>query len=283
LTFDRTSDSPVGVFPERRAHQRTFAISDVWDNFGFDPATGNSMLAAAGNVARKYHLDRREVDELSYCRYQQYFAARDSGFLQKFIVPIEVLNSQGRVSGVIDSDLGVTHPTPQSLREMPELDSCVTSGTQTHAADGMASLLVTTEEKAREVSLRPEIDIQFVAKAEIRTHPSMMPEAPTVAVKKLLQDTGLTMKEIAVVKTHNPFAVNDLVFAKAFDYDWRNMNKTGCSLVWGHPQGPTLTRLMIEGLEEAVSLGGGYVLLMGCAAGDVGIAALLRVVEGRRK
>jgi len=166
---------------------------------------------------------------------------------------------------------------------MPELDSCVTSGTQTHAADGMASLLVTTEEKAREVSLRPEIDIQFVAKAEIRTHPSMMPEAPTVAVKKLLQDTGLTMKEIAVVKTHNPFAVNDLVFAKAFDYDWRNMNKTGCSLVWGHPQGPTLTRLMIEGLEEAVSLGGGYVLLMGCAAGDVGIAALLRVVEGRRK
>ena len=283
LTFDRTSDSPVGVFPERRAHQRTFAISDVWDNFGFDPATGNSMLAAAGNVARKYHLDRREVDELSYCRYQQYFAARDSGFLQKFIVPIEVLNSQGRVSGVIDSDLGVTHPTPQSLREMPELDSCVTSGTQTHAADGMASLLITTEEKAREVSLRPEIDIQFVAKAEIRTHPSMMPEAPTVAVKKLLQDTGLTMKEIAVVKTHNPFAVNDLVFAKAFDYDWRNMNKTGCSLVWGHPQGPTLTRLMIEGLEEAVSLGGGYVLLMGCAAGDVGIAALLRVVEGRRK
>jgi acetyl-CoA acetyltransferase len=55
------------------------------------------------------------------------------------------------------------------------------------------------------------------------------------------------------------------------------MNKTGSSLVWGHPQGPTLTRIMIEALEEAVDLGGGYVLLFGCAAGDVGIAALLKV------
>jgi hypothetical protein len=61
------------------------------------------------------------------------------------------------------------------------------------------------------------------------------------------------------------------------EYDWREMNKTGCSLVWGHPQGPTLTRLLIEGLEEAVSLGGGYVLTFGCAAGDVGIAALFKV------
>jgi acetyl-CoA acetyltransferase len=53
LTFDRTSDSPVGVFPERRAYQRTTAISDVWDNFGFDPATGKAMLNCAGLAARK--------------------------------------------------------------------------------------------------------------------------------------------------------------------------------------------------------------------------------------
>ncbi|MGB6362122.1 MAG: thiolase family protein, partial [Thermoanaerobaculia bacterium] len=51
----------------------------------------------------------------------------------------------------------------------------------------------------------------------------------------------------------------------------------GSSLVWGHPQGPTLTRIVIEALEEAVSLGGGYVLVFGCAAGDVGIAAIMKV------
>jgi acetyl-CoA acetyltransferase len=59
LTFDRTSDSPVGVFPERRTYERTLALSDVWDNFGFDPSTGKAMIACAGLAARKYRLDRR--------------------------------------------------------------------------------------------------------------------------------------------------------------------------------------------------------------------------------
>ncbi len=136
--------------------------------------------------------------------------------------------------------------TMSGLRAQRELDTCVTSGTQTHASDGMATLLVTTREKARELSPRPEIDIRFVGKAESRTQPSLMPEAPALAVQRLLERAGLTMDDMAVVKNHNPFAVNDVIFAKITGYDWRKMNKTGCSLVWGHPQGPTLTRVLIE-------------------------------------
>lgn len=281
LTFDRTSDSPVGVFPERRAHQRTFAISDVWDNFGFDPSTGNAMIATAGVAARKYKIDRREVDELAFCRYQQYFAAQSSGILDRVLVPLEILNSQGTVVGRVDSDLGVRNITLSGLKEMRELDTCITGGTQTHASDGMATLLVTTKEKAREMSVRPEVDIQFVAKTEVRAEPNLMPEAPALAVQKLLGKTGLKMEDMAVVKNHNPFAVNDAIFARALNYDWHKMNNTGCPLVWGHPQGPTLTRVLIEALEEAVSLGGGYVLVFGCAAGDVGIAAAFKVTERR--
>ena len=280
LTFDRTSDSPVGVFPERRAHRRTEALSDVWDNFGFDPATGRAMIATAGNVARKYKLDRKEVEELTLCRYEQYFETKASGLLDRVLVPLEVLNVQGGFLGLIDEDLGIRELTSDSLSQMRELDTCVTVGLQTHASDGMATLLVTTPEKARELSPRPEIVIEFVAKAEMRAHPAMMPESPTLAVQKLLAKTGFTMADIAVVKNHNPFAVNEAVFAKVMGYDWREVNKTGCSLVWGHPQAPTLTRMLIEGLEEAVTLGGGLVLLFGCAAGDVGIAALFRVTEG---
>jgi acetyl-CoA acetyltransferase len=104
-----------------------------------------------------------------------------------------------------------------------------------------------------------------------------MPEAPVFATQKLLEMTGLSMNDIAVVKNHNPFAVNDVIFSRVLDYDWREMNKTGCSLVWGHPQGPTLTRILIEALEEAVELGGGYVLVFACAAGDIGIASILKV------
>jgi acetyl-CoA acetyltransferase len=281
LTFDRTSDSPVGVFPERRSYERTQALGDVWDNFGFDPATGKAMIATAGLAARKHRIDRREVDEITLCRYEQYFTARESGFLDRVLVPLEVLNLQGRSMGVVDDDIGVRQVTAGMLSAMRELDTCVTAGSQTHASDGMACLLVTTPERARELSPRPEIEISLVAKAEKRTAPSLMPEAPACAVAALLERIGLTMDDMAVVKNHNPFAVNDAIFSKVVGHDWRRMNTTGCSLVWGHPQGPTLTRSLIEGLEEAVSLGGGYVLLFGCAAGDVGIAAVFEVSEGK--
>lgn len=277
LTFDRTSDSPVGIFPERRSYKRTEAISDVWDNFGFDPSTGKAMLNAAGMAARKYKIERKEVDELTSHRYEQYFQAKESGFLNRIAVPLEILNVQGKSMGWINEDTGVRKISLDSLRAMRELDSCVTSGTQTHAADGMATLLVTTKEKAKQLSKKPEVEISFVAKTEVRTNPSLMPEAPALAVQKLLKQTGLTLKEIKVVKDHNPFAVNDAIFSKVMNYDWHKMNNTGSPLVWGHPQGPTLTRVIMEALEEAVDLGGGYVLVFGCAAGDVGIAAIFHV------
>jgi len=280
LTFDRTSDSPVGVFPERRAHQRTHAIADVWDNFGFDPATGNAMITAAGITARKYNVERREVDDVAFLRHQQYFEAKDSGFLGRALVPLDLLTVAGRPLSRIDSDAGVRHVTLGALRAQRELDTCVTSGTQTHASDGMATLLVTTRERARELSRRPEVDIRFVGKVDVRAQPSLMPEAPAFAVQALLERLDLTMDDVAVAKNHNPFAVNDVVFSRVTGYDWRKLNKTGCSLVWGHPQGPTLTRVLIEALEEAVDLGGGYVLVFGCAAGDVGIAALFEVADG---
>lgn len=277
LTFDRTSDSPVGVFPERRSYERTIPINDVWENFGFDPATGKAMIATAGAAARKHKLDRREVDEIVFCRYEQYFAAKARGFLDKVCVPLDLLNVQGKPLGRIDQDTGVRQITLESLREMRELDTCVTGGGQTHASDGMATLLVTTAERAAELSPRPEIDIRLVARTEVRANPSLMPEAPSLAVMKLLGRVGLTMKDIAVAKCHDPFAVNDAIFAKLLEHDWHEVNRTGCSLVWGHPQGPTLTRSLIEGLEEAVERGGGRVLLFGCAAGDVGIAAIFEV------
>lgn len=277
LTFDRTSDSPVGVFPERRAYRRTEVISDVWDNFGFDPSTGNAMLTSAGNVARKYRIDRHETDELTAFRYQQYFKGVESGFIHRVAIPLDVLGVQGKSLGKITEDAGVRKISIDALSKMSELETCVTSGTQTHAADGMATLLVTSKQKAKDLSRQPGIDITLIGKSEVRVGPSNMPEAPGVAVQKLLHQTGLTMDDMVVVKDHNPFAVNDAVFSKVMNYDWRKMNNNGSPIVYGHPQGPTLTRVVIEALEEAVDLGGGYVLVFGCAAGDVGIAAIFHI------
>jgi acetyl-CoA acetyltransferase len=55
------------------------------------------------------------------------------------------------------------------------------------------------------------------------------------------------------------------------------MNNFGSSLIFGHPQGPTAGRLIMEGIEELVIKGGGYLLFAGCAAGDTAAAMVLKI------
>ena len=293
LAFDKTSNSPAEVFPNQGTYRRTEVISNIWDNFGYDPSTGQSgfnkargetsMIACAGRTSRKYKLDFNEVAELCCWRYQQYFEAKKSCALDKILHPLTILDVRGRKVGIVDDDYGVRHYTSvDQFKAERQLDTCVTAGGQTHASDGMFTMLVTTEDKANELSSRPEIGIQLVATNEYRTEAGFMPEAPGFAVKQLLERTGLTMDDMVSVYDHNPFAVNDLVFAKLLGYDWHKMNDTGCPLIYGHPQGPTLIRVTAEALERAVSLGGGYVLIFGCAAGDVGISAIFKVTDSKR-
>ncbi len=292
LTFDKTSNSPAGVFPNQGTYRRTEVLSDIWDNFGYDPSTGQSgfsmakgettMFACAGRTARKYKLDFNEVAEMCFYRYQQYFEAKDAGVLDKFLYPMTILDVRGQKMGVVDDDYGVRRYTSlDQFTSERQLDTCVAPGGQTHASDGIATLLVTTEEKARELSPRPEISIQLVSSAEFRAQSGFMPESVGFAVKQMLDRTGLTMNDMAAVYDHNPFAVNDIVFSKVMNYDWRKMNDTGCPMIYGHPQGPTLTRVTLEALERTVAIGGGYAMIFGCAAGDVGIAGIFKVTDSK--
>ena len=92
-----------------------------------------------------------------------------------------------------------------------------------------------------------------------------------------LEKAGLKVSDISVIKTHNPFAANDIYMAKEMNLDVNNFNNYGSSLVFGHPQAPTAGRSIIEAIEECVMKGGGYVLFTGCAAGDTGAAIVLKV------
>jgi acetyl-CoA acetyltransferase len=71
--------------------------------------------------------------------------------------------------------------------------------------------------------------------------------------------------------------VNDIVFARETGCDLLAMNHYGCPLIWGHPQGPTALRAIIELIEELAVRGGGLGLFEGCAAGDTAMAVVLRV------
>jgi acetyl-CoA acetyltransferase len=104
-----------------------------------------------------------------------------------------------------------------------------------------------------------------------------MPEAPVPAASRALARAGLAVRELAAIKTHNPFAVNDVLFSRLTGADLDAMNNYGCSLVWGHPQSPMATRAIIELVEELASRGGGRGLFSGCAAGDTAMAVVVQV------
>jgi acetyl-CoA acetyltransferase len=92
-----------------------------------------------------------------------------------------------------------------------------------------------------------------------------------------LKNAGLKIKDMKAIKTHNPFAVNDVFMAKKMEFDVMWMNNYGSSMIYGHPQGPTAGRLIAELIEEVVLLGGGYGMFAGCAAGDTGASIIIKV------
>ncbi len=108
-----------------------------------------------------------------------------------------------------------------------------------------------------------------------------MPEATVPAARRALERAGLAIGQIDAIKTHNPFALNDLLFAREMGVDAATMNNYGCSLVWGHPQAPMGTRSVIELIEELALRGGGRGLFAGCAAGDSAMALVLEVGDRR--
>jgi acetyl-CoA acetyltransferase len=104
-----------------------------------------------------------------------------------------------------------------------------------------------------------------------------MPKAPVPAAQAALEAAGVELGAVDAVKAHNPFAVNDLWFAGQTGYAVERMNAFGCSLIYGHPQGPTGARGIVELVAELEQRGGGVGLFTGCAAGDTGGAVVIRV------
>ena len=97
------------------------------------------------------------------------------------------------------------------------------------------------------------------------------------AAQKALANAGLSIQDIKAVKTHNPFAANDIYLSQQMGIDVMSFNNFGSSLIFGHPQAPTAGRCIIEGIEEVVMAGGGYLLWCGCAAGDTGAGMVLKI------
>ncbi len=281
LLVDRCSNGPHTIWPNPKGPGGQ-VISENWnlDNMAGDPSTGIGMLATAERVAKEYGFTREQADELTLRRYEQYADAlkNDRAFQKRYMLPIEIAISK-REMVVIEADEGVTETSKEALNRLkPTLENgIVTFGGQTHPADGNAGILVTSQDNAKRLSTDSSIPIQIISYGYSRVEKAMMPAAPVPAVKMALGRAGLSIHDITAIKNHSPFIVNDMHLAKGLGIDAMNINNYGTSLVFGHPQAPTVGRLLIEAIEETVEKGGGYALATGCAAGDNGAAIIVKV------
>lgn len=286
---DRQSNGPLVYYPDPTA-PGGYGQTEKWvlDNMARDPYAGKAMLETGENAAARYGISTVEQHAVKLRRYEQYLDAlsNDRAFQRRYMVdaPLDDEGSR-KPRPPLAADEGVFPSTAEGLARLRPVreNGTVTFGGQTHPADGNAGMVVTTAERAHEASRIRGITIELLGFGMARVEPSYMPLAPSPAAHQAMQRAGVAVSEIAAIKTHNPFAVNDLVLAREIGFPWERMNNFGSSIVWGHPQAPTGLRAIIELIEELVVLGGGVGLFTGCAAGDTGHAVVLKVSDARSR
>ncbi|MBI1906093.1 MAG: thiolase family protein [Rhodocyclales bacterium] len=284
INCDRTSNGPHIYYPNPAGPGGTGSAEDwVMQNFNCDPLGPHTMLQTAENVVARHGVSTALQHEVVLRREAQYrdALADDSAFLRRYMtLPFEVPSANfSKTVATLEGDEGIAHSSAEGLAKLkPAMPGgTITFGAQTHPADGNAAIVVTTREQARALSADPRIAVRIHGFGLSRAELAYMPEATIPAAHSAMAQAGLRFDQLAVVKTHNPFAVNDIVFARQTGVDLMNMNNYGSSLVWGHPQAPMGTRAIIEVIEELALRGGGYGLFAGCAAGDTAMAIVLEV------
>ena len=284
ITCDRTSNGPHLYYPDPKGPGGTGRHEDwVLENFGCDPLGPHSMLDTAENAAREHRISTSQQHDVVLLREEQYRAALrdDAAFLARFMaLPFAVPDARFRKTvATLPGDEGVRFSTRADLDALAPVQDggSVTYGGQTHPADGNAAIVVARPERARELSSNPKIAVRILGFGQARARLGRMPEATAPAARRALEHAGVSVREIDAIKTHNPFALSDLVFARALGLEVAAFNNYGSSLVWGHPQAPMGTRSIIELVEELVLRGGGRGLFAGCAAGDSAMAVVLEV------
>ena len=281
LMVDRCSNGPHTVWPDPLGPGGHVDRED-WnmDNFSGTPRHRAAMAQTAENVASEIGITKEESDAVVLKRFEQYqeALANDRAFQKRYMFAPEVTVTKKKKK-LMEEDEGWTATTAEGLAKLkPQFPGGTLSyGAQTFPADGNCGIIVTTRDKARELSTDPKTEIQIVSYGFARVKPMFMPAAPIPAAQMALANAGLTITDIKAVKTHNPFATNDLAFAKKMGYDVMKMNNYGSSLIYGHPQGPTVGRAVIEMIEELTMLGGGYGLFTGCSAGDTAASLIIKV------
>jgi len=218
LMADRCSNGPHTVWPQPLGPGGEVE-SENWmmDNFNRDIWAGLKMIQTAENVARDLGTTREECDAVTLRRYEQYqdALADDRAFQKRYMFPPEVRVSKKKTV-LVEEDEGVTPTSAEGLARLKPVEpgGVHTFGAQTFPADGNCGIIVTTRDKAKEISADPKIEIQVVSYGFARAKKAYMAAAPVPAAEMALKSAGITVKDLKAVKTHQPFAINDINMAQ---------------------------------------------------------------------
>ena len=242
-----------------------------------------NMGLATENVARKYEVSRDEQDAFALRSHERAAAAQDAGKFDEEIIPLKVtfeeLNEKGKkVSREVtfDKDEGVRRDTSEEglakLRPAFHAKGTITAGNASQMSDGAAAAVVMSDERARQLNLKPLA--RFVAYATAGCPPEEMGIGPVHAIPKVLKVAGLKLEEIDVIELNEAFAAQSVAVIKTLGLDPERVNVNGGAIALGHPLGCTGAKLTASILRELERRGGRYGMVTMCVGGGMGAAGI---------
>ena len=236
---------------------------------------------AAERIAARWNISREEMDAFSAESHWRAEAARSSGAFEREIIPIRVNDSELRNDETIRAtttvealaQLNPSFINDEMKARYPEISWSVTAGNSSQLADGASALLLTSEEMARRLNLRPRA--RFVAYDVIGDDPIMMLTAPIPATRRVLAKAGMKISDIDHFEVNEAFASVPLAWQREFDVDPARLNPRGGAIALGHPLGASGGRLMTTMLHALEQSGGRFGLQTMCEAGGLANATII--------
>jgi acetyl-CoA C-acetyltransferase len=237
---------------------------------------GAGMGLTAENLAEKYGISREEQDKFSLFSQQRASKAVREGRFKDEITPVLIPQKKGEAK-IVDTD---EHPRPdvtlERLAKLPpafKKDGTVTAGNSSGLNDAAAVTVLMSKEKAKEVGLKPLAKI--LGYAIVGVDPSYMGIGPVPATKKVLNKTGLSLKDIQLIEINEAFAAQYLSCERELGFNRDIVNVNGSGIALGHPVGATGCRLVVTLIHEMAKRNLTLGLATLCVGGGLGFAVVI--------
>ncbi|MEZ4630024.1 MAG: acetyl-CoA C-acyltransferase family protein [Deinococcales bacterium] len=238
-----------------------------------DPFYKVHMGITAENVAEKWGISREDQDKLAVESQKRATKATREGYFKDQIVPVEVQSRKQVVHFETDEHIrpDTTVESLAKLKPVFKHDGTVTAGNASGINDGAAALVLASLDTAHEMGYRPIA--RLIGYSHAGVEPKYMGIGPTPAIKKLLEKTGLKIKDFDVIELNEAFAAQAIAVMRDLDLPADKTNPNGSGISLGHPVGATGAIITTKAIHELMRTGGRYALVSMCIGGGQGIAA----------